>query len=74
MQSRTYPRARRVLVLGAALAGLGLAGASSAQADCFGAKVTIKGTNGADRITGTNGRDVIYARARQRQDQRQGRP
>ncbi len=45
-----------------ALAALvGLASASSAQAACFGKKPTIKGTKHADRITGTNGPDVIYA-------------
>ena len=76
MQSRTHHGARRggALALGAALAVLGLASASSAQAACFGKKPTIRGTAGADRITGTNGPGRDLHRARQRQDQRQGRP
>ena len=63
MQTKTHHGARRGLglALAAALVALGLAGASSAQAACFGKKPTIKGTSGADRITGTNGPDVIYA-------------
>ena len=63
MQRKTHHGARRGLGLAlvAALAILGLASVSSAQAACFGQKVTIKGTPGADRIKGTNGRDVIYA-------------
>lgn len=62
MQRKTHHRARRGLGLAlvAALAILGLASVSSAQAACFGKKPTIKGTGGADRITGTNGPDVIY--------------
>ena len=63
MQTSRHHGTRRGLglALAAVLAVLGLAMASSAQAACFGQKVTIKGTPGADRIKGTNGRDVIYA-------------
>ena len=62
MQTRTHQGARRGLriALAAGLAALGLASASSAQA-CFGERPTIRGTKHADRITGTNGPDVIYA-------------
>ena len=51
--------ASAVLLLGATVAGPGWAPVARAGSTCFGAPVTIIGSEGADTIKGTSGPDVI---------------
>ena len=55
----TVARAGLVLVLASALVGPGRAPVARAGSTCFGAPVTIIGSEGGDAIRGTSGPDVI---------------